>query len=92
MKKVAEYATEEIKNLKNKMIEMMAGSAILILFGSVLVETNGFNGTLPESACHNYMLFALGATLGVLGLNNLYLLGVLDKISEWKKNRKRNKH
>lgn len=92
MKKVDEYATEEIKNLKNKMIEMMAGSAILILFGSVLVETNGFNGTLPESACHNYMLSALGATLGVLGLNNLHLLGVLDKISEWKKNRKRNKH
>lgn len=82
LKKVAEYAAQENKKLKYKMIDMMAGSAILILFGSVLVETNGFNGTLPESSYHNYMSFALGATLAVLGLNIVYLLGVLDKISE----------
>lgn len=91
LKKVAEYAAQENKKLKYKMIDMMAGSAILILFGSVLVETNGFNGTLPESSYHNYMSFALGATLAVLGLNIVYLLGVLDKISEWKKRRKENK-
>lgn len=91
LKKVAEYAAQENKKLKYKMIDMMAGSAILILFGSVLVETNGFNGTLPESSYHNYMSFALGATLAVLGLNIVYLLGVLDKISEWKKRHKENK-
>ena len=50
LKKIAEYAAQENKRLKYKMIDMMAGSAILILFGSVLVETNAFNGTIPESA------------------------------------------
>lgn len=92
LKKVAEYAAQENKKLKYKMIDMMAGSAILILFGSVLIETNGFNGTLPESAYHNYMSFTLGATLAALGLNIVYLLGVFDRISEWKKHRRESKH
>ena len=91
LKKIAEYAAQENKRLKYKMIDMMAGSAILILFGSVLVETNAFNGTIPESAYHNFMSFTLGATLAVLGLNIVYLLGVFDRISEWKKNRRENR-
>lgn len=91
LKKVAEYVAEEHKRLKHKMIDMMGGAAILLLFGSVLVETNAFNGNIPESAYHNYMSFAVGATLAVLGLNIVYLLGVFDKISEWKKRRRENK-
>lgn len=92
LKKVAEYVAEENKKLKYKMIDMMGGAAILLLFGSVLVETNAFNGNIPESAYHNYMSFTVGAALAVLGLNILYLLGVFDKISQWKKSRRRSKH
>ncbi len=91
LKKVAEYAAQENKKLKNKMIDMMGGSALLILFGTVLLETDGFHNTIPESAYHNFMSFALGATLAVLGLNIIYLLGVFDKISEWKINLKEKK-
>lgn len=92
LKKVAEYAAEENKRLKYKMIDMMAGSAILLLFGSVLIETNAFNGHIPESAYHNFMSFAIGAALAVLGLNIIYLLGILDKISRWKMHHRKNKH
>lgn len=92
LKKVAEYAAAENKRQKYKMIDMMAGSALLILFGSILIETDAFHGTIPESAYHSYMSFALGATLAVFGLNILYLLGALDKIAQWKTTRRENKH
>ena len=90
LKKVAEYTAQENKRLKAKMIDMMGGSAILILFCSVLTETNAFNGTIPESSYHNIMSFTLGLTLAVLGLNIMYLLGVFDKISEKKMLRRSN--
>lgn len=90
LKKVAEYAAEENKRLKYKMIDMMGGAAVLLLFGSVLIETNAFNGNIPENAYHNYMSFAVGVALAVLGLNIVYLLGVFDKISERKKHKKEN--
>lgn len=85
LKKVAEYVAEENKRLKYKMIDMMGGAAVLLLFGSVLVETNAFKGSIPENAYHNYMSFSVGTALAVLGLNIMYLLGVFDKISAWKK-------
>lgn len=91
LKKVAEYAAEENKRLKYKMIDMMGGAAVLLLFGSVLIETNAFNGNIPENAYHNYMSFAVGVALAVLGLNIVYLLGVFDKISERKKHKKENR-
>lgn len=55
---------------------MMAGSAILIGFCSVLIETSAHNGCIPESACRNLMSFTLGFTLTVLGLNIMSLFGV----------------
>lgn len=91
LKKVAAYVAEENKRLKYKMIDMMGGAAILLLFGAVLVETNAFNGNIPENAYHNYMAFSVGTALAVLGLNIVYLLGVFDKISGWKKHRTKNK-
>ena len=84
LKKVAEYTAEENKRLKKKMIDMMAGSAILILFCFVLIETNAFNGNIPDSAYHNFMSLTLGFAVGALGLNILYLCGVLDKAREYK--------
>ena len=92
LKKVAEYTEQENKRHKAKMIDAMASSAILILFCSVLTETNRWNGSIPERAYHNLVLFTLAMTLGVLGLNILYLLGVFDKISRWKFSRREKKN
>ena len=84
LKKVAEYTELENKQHKAKMIDMMGASAILILFCLSLTETNRWNGWIPESAYHNLIFFTLGLTLAALGLNILNLLGVFDKISQWK--------
>ena len=84
LKKVAEYTEEQNKKQKKKMIDMLAGSAILLTFCSILFESNGFNGTIPESAYRNIVAFTQGATLAVLVLNILYLCGILDKIRAWK--------
>ena len=88
LQKVAEYVAEENKKHRKKMVDMMAGSATLLVFCSVLFETNAFNGNIPESAYRNIMTFALGLALAVLVLNIMYLLGVFDKISEKKVLRK----
>lgn len=90
LKKVAEYVAEENKRHRRKMIDVMAGSAILLVFFSVLFETNAFNGSIPENAYRNITIFTLGHSLAALVLNIMYLLGVFDKISEKKIIRKRN--
>jgi transcriptional regulator with XRE-family HTH domain len=84
LKKVAEYTELENKRNKAKMIDMMGASAILILFCIWLTETDRWNGFIPESAYYNLFYFTLAMTLGVLGLNILYLMGVFEKISQWK--------
>ena len=94
LKKVAEYTAEEQKKMKNKMIDMMAGATILLVFCSVLFEgeTKGMlNGIIPESACHNIMMFSQGLAIAVLALNIMHLMGVFDKIGQWKRNRKSDK-
>ena len=52
LKKVAEYTAEENKKLRNKMADMMAGTAILVIFSAILFGTNAFNGAIPESSYH----------------------------------------
>ena len=84
LKKVAEYTEEQNKMLKKKMVDMLAGSAILMAFCSILFESNGFNGTIPEGAYRNIIVFTMGATLAALILNILYLCGILDKVRAWK--------
>ena len=84
VKKVAAYAAEENKKLRNKMVEMMSSSAVLLLFCTLLFDTNGFDGFIPTGAYQSIMKFALGLTLATLVLNILYLYGVFDKISEAK--------
>ena len=91
LKKVAEYTEEQNKKLKKKMIDMMSGSVILMVFCSVLFETNAFNCSIPASAYHNIMVFTLGVAMAVLVLNIMYLTGLFDRISTWKKNRKESK-
>ena len=84
-KKVAEYTTEKNRKLRNKMVGMMATSAILVIFSSILFGTNAFNGFISDSAYHNMMNFTLGLTLATLVLNIMYLLGVFERITEKKK-------
>ena len=91
LKKVAEYTEQENKKVRKNMIDMLAGSAILLIFCSVLFETNDFQGSIPESAYRNIISFTLGLTLATLGLNILHLLGVFDKISQWKFRRRKSK-
>ena len=84
LKKVAEYTEEQNKKLKKKMVDMLAGSAILMAFCSILFESNGFNGAISESVYRNIVAFTMGIALAVLILNILYLCGILDKVRAWK--------
>lgn len=82
LKKVAEYTAEENKKLRNKMADMMAGTAILVIFSVILFGTNAFNGAIPDNAYHNMMIFTLGLTLVTLVANIMYLFGALDRFME----------
>ena len=84
LKKVAEYTEVQNKKHKKKMIDMLSCSAILMAFCSLLFESNGFNGTIPENAYRNIFTFTMSITLAVLVLNILYLCGILDKVRAWK--------
>ena len=82
LKKVAEYTEEENRKLRNKMADMMAGTAILVIFNAILFGTNAFNGAIPESSYHNMMNFTLGLTVATLVLNIMYLFGMFERIRE----------
>ena len=82
LKKVAEYTEEENRKLRNKMADMMAGTAILVIFTAILFGTNAFNGAIPESSYHNMMNFTLGLTVATLVLNIMYLFGMFERIRE----------
>ena len=69
----------------------MPDLAVLIFFCALLTETNAFGGMIPDKACHNILSFALGITLAALCLNIMYLLGVFERMSTCRKNRRRNK-
>ena len=84
LKKVAEYIAEENRKLRNKMADMMAGTAIIVIFSAILFGTNAFNGAIPESSYHNMMNFTLGLTLLTLVLNIMYLFGMFERIRERK--------
>lgn len=77
--KVAEYQNEEKCKMKKKMVDILVGSLILLIFYSLLDFTNGF-GMIPEEPCQNLKVFALGLTMACLAVNALYLNGFFDKI------------
>lgn len=94
LKKVAEYATEEKKKLKGKMIDMMLAAVIMLTFSAFLFESNQkglLYGVIPESACNNIMMFSKGLAIAVLVLNIFFLMGAFDKLTQWKKNRRENR-
>lgn len=87
LKKVAEYAAEENKKIKTRIIDMMLGAAILLLFSALLFEgiQSGFlPGFIPEKACYNVMMFSMGLSFAVLIINILYLNGFIEKIKNLK--------
>ena len=85
LKKVAEYTEDQNKKLKMKMIDMMSGTVILMVFCFLLFATNAFNGNIPETSYHNIMVFTLALTITALALNIMYLAGILERISMWRK-------
>lgn len=95
LKKVAKYATEEnLKRLKRLSTLLAAsiafGSVCYLLFGSDYVGV--LYGTVPEDICNNITSFASGLTVAGLVLYFLHLLGAFDKVGQWKKNCRENKH
>ena len=84
--KVAEYADAEKRKLKAKMLNFSVGTFIfLVIF--CLSDTGIFNSLPIEPNEHiNDFLrgFSLGIAMAALGLNILYLCGVLDKAREYK--------
>jgi len=84
--KVAEYADAEKRKLKSKMLNLSIATFIfLVIF--CLSDTGIFNSLPIEPNEHiNDFLrgFSLGIAMAVLGLNILYLCGVLDKAREYK--------
>ena len=61
-----------------------------LLFGS---EHKGrLNGIIPEAICGNIMSFVIGLSVASLALYALHCLGAFDKIGQWKKKRRENKH
>ena len=95
LKKVAEYATEENNKRKERLRTMLAGSTCLMLLSYLLFgsEHKGrLNGIIPEAICGDIMSFVIGLSVASLALYALHCLGAFDKIGQWKKNRRENKH
>ena len=62
----------------------MLGAVVLLVFCTLLFESNGFGGWIPDSSFRNIIAFTLGISTATLVLNVLYLFGILDKIREKK--------
>ena len=77
--KAADYAEQDKKRLKKKMLDMMAGVLIWLGFVS-LMHYCGYQGRPYQ----NFLEFTLGATMAVLVLNMMYLSGVLEKVRKVK--------
>ena len=77
--KAADYAEQDKKRLKRKMLDMMAGVLLLLGFVSLL-HYLGCQGRTYQ----NLTEFALGATMAVLVLNMMYLSGILEKVRKAK--------
>ena len=95
LKKVAEYATEENNKRKERLRTMLAGSTCLMLLSYLLFggEHKGrLNGIIPEAICGDIMSFVIGLSVASLALYALHCLGAFDKIGQWKKSRRENKH
>ena len=84
--KVAEYADAEKRKLKSKILNLSIATFIfLVIF--CLSDAGIFNSLPIEPNEHiNDFLrgFSLGIAMAALGLNILYLCGVLDKAREYK--------
>ena len=90
LKKVAQYAEEEKKKLKSRILNVGMYSILVILICFMLFsrETKGYlYGIVPEPICHIIMDIALGAGIVTNVLLCLYNFGILEKLTERKKRR-----
>ncbi len=95
LKKVAEYAAQESNKRKERLRTMLAGSTCLMLICYLLFgdEHKGrLNGIISADICSIIMSFVCGLAVAALALYALHCLGAFDKIGQWKKNRRGNKH
>ena len=84
LKKVADYTEQNTARLKKKIADLCMAALLLLVFCAVLEISNGFNGMIPERAAANMRGFSIGAGIGFLVLNVLFLIGKLDALQEWK--------
>ena len=92
LKKVGEYVEEKSNRLKNKLINLAGGAAILLLLCMRLFqgETKGIlYGAVPEAICGHIMAIAMGLCLGAAVLLYLHIFGVFHKIFRWKMQRRK---
>ncbi len=85
---VAQYAEEEKKKMKKKMLDISLGAILLVLFSFILKATNGFS-FVPEESCENLFDFVNGLAFAVLVSNTLHLAGVFEKIADIKAKKKK---
>ena len=85
LKKVAEYAANEKKELAKKVCGINSGALILQVAAVVMSYTELAERIRPYQ---NFCDFALGFGMVAMGLNILYFLGVFDKLAAWKATRK----
>ncbi len=79
LSQVAQYAEQEKKKLKKKMLDMSIAASLLLLFATVLKATDGF-GYIPQDPCDSVVGFCTGVSFSVLVLNALHLAGLFEKI------------
>lgn len=88
LKKVAQYATKESNDRRERLRAMLSGTTCLMLAGYVLFrsESKGtLNGLIPDAICTGIMWFLIGLCYASLVLYWMHCFGTLDKISQWKK-------
>jgi hypothetical protein len=92
LKKVAEYAVKEQRNLRNRVVYSYAGwGAIIAAILNILFNRESMGlliGIVPEGMCNIIMKIVTAAAFVAAGLLALYVLGAFDGIGQWKKNRK----
>ena len=84
--KVAEYADAQKRKLKSKMLNLSIATFIfLVIFCLSDMGIFNFLPIEPNKHINDFLRgFSLGMPMAALGLNILYLCGVLDKVREYK--------
>ena len=88
LKKVAEYAAEEKKRIQNKLVNLVAACAIVMICCATLFakETKGLlNGIVPEQICAAIMATVIGIAAIMIVVYYLFIFGAFDSFIGKKK-------